>query len=180
MTQPGKRPSGLTVIAWLWIVSGALMGLGALLGTFAYSIVLDAELDPALTANAPAGLQLASPALGGFDLLLGAQVVVAVLSLWAGVALLRLRSWARTAIEALSWLGLLYCVGFGIFWIYLWGSITGQMPPDQMPVDPGTMRTIGAIIGVVLAAVFAIPLYLMIRYLRGPEARAATRSTRPA
>lgn len=173
MGQPGKRPTGVTVTAWLWIVSGALMAVSGLMGAFAYSALQRVETYPGFPANASSGLGVATTMLEYFDLLLVAQTMVAILALWAGIALLQLKAWARTTIEALSWLGLLYCLGFGVAWIYLWVSMTSRMPRGQIPVDPATLEMIGAVAGVVITALFAIPLYLMIRYLRGTEVRAA-------
>jgi hypothetical protein len=105
--------------------------------------------------------------------LLAFQSVVALISIWAGVSLLRLRAWAKTAIEGLSWLGLLYTVGFGVYWLYMWISMAGQMPGDVGQIDLDMFRTMGAVLGVVVTVTLAIPLGIMIWYLRGKEVREA-------
>ncbi len=57
----------------------------------------------------------------------------------------------------------------------MWLAMSSQIPPGA-PVPGGAdMFTImGAAVGVVVIALFAIPLLIMIRYLRGSEARTAT------
>lgn len=34
-----KRPTGITITAWLWIVMGGLMIMGSLMGGFAYMMI---------------------------------------------------------------------------------------------------------------------------------------------
>ena len=108
-----------------------------------------------------------------FGVLLLLQGIVALVAIWAGVSLLRLQQWARTTIEVLCWLALLYTVGFAIYWVYTWVSMPGQAPTHGAPVEPVLFQLMGAVMGVVVTAVFAVPLWIMIRYLRGAEVRTA-------
>ena len=78
--------------------------------------------------------------------------------------------------EVLSWLAFLYTVGFGIFWVYMWVSMTGQVPTHGAPINAQSFQLMGAVMGVIVIAVFAVPLWIMIRYLRGAEVRAAIAS----
>lgn len=174
-----KRPTGITITAWLWIVMGILMVPTGLMGGFAYSTMQHMGPPPTVPPDMPPGFALMTGMFRYFGFLLIAQTVVAILAIWGGIALLKLKAWARTTIEVLSWLTLLYCLGFGIFWIYLWISMTGQMPKGGAPVDTNMFQIMGAVMGLVITAVFAVPLWIMIRYLRGAEVRTAIQMAQP-
>ncbi len=124
----------------------------------------------------PAGFAMMNSIFQYFGVLLLLQGIVAVVAIWAGVSLLRLKQWARTTIEVLSWVAFLYTVGFGIFWVYMWVPMTGQVPTHGAPVNAESFQLMGAVMGVIVTAVFAVPLWIMIRYLRGAEVRAAIAS----
>ena len=104
--------------------------------------------------------------------LLAVQCAIAVIAIWAGIDLLRLKAWARSAIETLCWLGVVWTVGFGIYWVYMWISMTGQTPSGAVPPGGDSFQVMGAVMGVVGMLMFAVPLGIMIRYLRGSEVRA--------
>ena len=164
------RPTGITIIAWLWIATGVLMGLSAAMGGLAYSIMQDA---PKLDSNLPSEFGLLGFVLENIGLLIALQCVVVLISIWAGASLLRLRAWAKVAIEGLSWLGLLYIVGFGVYWLSVWFSIGGRMSGDSGESGLDMVQTIGAVTGVVVTLTFAVPLGVMVWYLRGREVRDA-------
>jgi hypothetical protein len=149
------------------------MTLSGLMAAFAFSFMQQAGPPPPPPPDAPAVMGFMHVVFANFGVLVVVQLVVAVLGLAAGVALLYRKAWARTALEVLSWLGFLYCVGFGIFWLYMWITMTGQIPEGQGQPDMASFRWMGAIMGIVITLVFAVPFAIMIRYLRGREARAA-------
>jgi hypothetical protein len=169
-----RRPVGIAIAAGLWIAMGALMILGAVMGGFAYFMmnVMGPPLPPP-SANMPPAFAMMESIFQYFGVLIVLQFILAVIAIWAGVALLRLKPWARATIEILSWLAFLYTVGFGIFWVYLWCSMTGLMPKDDTSINSEMIQIMGMVMGVVITAMFAVPLGIMIRYLRGTEARAA-------
>lgn len=167
-----KRPTGITITAWLWIVMGGLMIFSAVMGGFAYTMMGNMSPPPSSSSKMPAEFAVMNSIFQYFGVLLLLQGIAAVVAIWAGVSLLRLKQWARTAIEVLSWIAFLYTVGFGIFWIYMWVSMTGHVPAGAA-VNVGSFQVMGAITGVIVTAVFAVPLWMMIRYLRGVEARTA-------
>jgi len=101
------------------------------------------------------------------------QFLVALLAIVSGIYLLRLHPWARTAIEILSWLAFIYSVGFGIYWVYMWISMTGNMPQSAASENAKTFQIMGTVMGIVVISIFSVPLGMMIRYLRGPVVRTA-------
>lgn len=166
-----KRPTGITITAWLWIVMGGLMMFSAVMGGVAYSMMGEMGAPP--STEMPPEFALMNSVFQNFGALLLIQGCVAIVAFWAGISLLRLRQWARTTIEILSWIGFLYTVGFGIFWIYMWVAMTGQVPTQGGSDGADSFQLMGAVMGGIVTAVFAVPLWIMIRYLRGAEMRDA-------
>jgi hypothetical protein len=166
-----KRPTGITITAWLWIVIGALMLLSSVMAGFAYSTMRSMNMPP--PSEVESGFAAMDFFFRNFLLVLGAQGVLSFVAVCAGIALLRLRSWGRTAIYVLSWIAFLYTVGFGVFWLYMWISMTGQATSARAQVGAASFQWMGAAMGAIITAVFAAPLWVMIRYLRGIEVRTA-------
>ena len=149
------------------------MLFSAVMGGFAYSMMREVGTPTAADGNAPPGFGLMYLMFENFSVLLVVQCVVAVVAIWAGIDLLRLKAWARLAIEVLCWLAVLWTVGFGIYWIHMWISMTGQAPISAGPAGSHAFQVMGVVMDVVATLVFAIPLGIMIRYLRSREARSA-------
>lgn len=165
------RPTAITVIGWLFIGCGALAILS---GAFAVviSIVAPPPAEPpAKTADAPLPFQIVGRIFDYMGLLGAVQIVIAALMIWSGAAFLRLRAWARTVIEAITWLGLLYTLSFGAMWIYLVSTIwrEAEAAPDAMNVFFPMFIGMGA--AVILS--FAIPLVVILRVVRGRAVREA-------
>jgi len=169
-TDQSARPTGITVTGWVWVVIGAFMLFSALMGGLGYLMMRQPGMQGADLLREFALMNLV---FQNFGVLVAVQCVIAVAALWAGIDLLRLKAWARSAVEVLSWLGLLWTVGFGVYWIYMWTSMTGQAPAEA-----DAFQLMGAVMGTVVTLVFAVPLAIMIRYLRSNEVRQAM--SRPA
>lgn len=165
-TDSSARPTGITIIGWLWLVIGAFMLFSALMGGLGYSMMRQPGMQSA--ADLPREFALMNWVFQNFAALVAVQCVIAVVALWAGIDLLRLKAWARSAVEVLCWVGVIWTLGFGIYWVYMWISMAGQAPAAA-----DASRWIGAAMGAVVTLVFAVPLAIMIRYLRGNEARQA-------
>jgi hypothetical protein len=179
-TTSSTRPMGITITSWLWIVAGAFITFGAVMGGVAYSLMRQTDKPGIQGSDAPAGFWLMNLMLQNFGAVLAAQFVIAVVAICAGIDLLRLKSWARSAIEALCWLGVLWTIGFGIYWVYMWISMSSQMPSGAVPAGGNTFQVMGVVMGIVATLMFAIPLGIMIRYLRGHEVRGAIAGHTPA
>jgi hypothetical protein len=72
---------------------------------------------------------------------------------------------------------LVYVVGFGLFWISTWSTITGEFPQQGAPFDVETLRVVGLAVAIFITLAFAIPLGIMIKYLRGKVIREAMLSS---
>lgn len=166
VTVRSSRPAGITVIAWLWIVIGSLMIFSAVMGGIAYSMMPGAE-GPGLPAEVALRMAPMNLLLQNFLLVISVQFAIAVLAVWSGVGLLRQHGWARSLVEGLSWLGLLWTVGVGGYWVYMWTSVTSQTSGSDM------FHVMGAAMGAFGTLTLAVPLGIMIWYLRSDEARKA-------
>ncbi len=166
------RPAGVVAIAWLWIVGGILLLISALL-TWAVLTLFESALPPASApAHAPAEIVLINTLLNNMGVLVWSQVAIGALSIYAGTQFLKLRLWARIAIEALTWISLVYVLANGAYFLYMWESIVIDLS-KQLMVDGDALRITGYVTVVTLTVVFAVPLGFMIKYLRAPAVRQA-------
>jgi len=180
MTTPSKRPTAVTVLGWIFIAGGALMLIGGGLGLVSFTIMGDLmrASPPPISESDPWPLRFISASLfrytGALCLL---QLLVATLTIISAANFLRLRAWARAALEAITWLGLIGAIGFGIFWVTWWLGMTARISTEfadsglAMPI-PG-FTAFGAIAGSLGTAFYAAPCVLLIWLLRGRTVRQA-------
>lgn len=152
-----KRPTCVTVIGWAWIVLGGLMAMSSAMVGLTVLSWNDELLAP---PDAPFLLR-------SFPLLVAAQALVGVSGLFAGVQFLKLRAGARTALELLTWLLLVYLAVFGAWWLFSWTSMAAGRADG--------FGLMGALMGVFITAVYGIPVVIMLRYLRGAKVASAMR-----
>jgi len=188
MSQAGKAPALLRTIAWLSIAMGALMALSSFMGLWVAAAAPAAMPQAMAQASALLGSGVdtngmnavadqAMSLLSYLRWLAIAQLPLAALVLWSGIDLLRLRPWARTANEAFCWLTLLFLALYALYalWQWLWPAAAPQAGDMQelVGIDMAGLRTMMFVVEIVVLAVFAFPTLAMLRYLRGPQARAA-------
>ncbi|HEX9625527.1 MAG TPA: hypothetical protein VGA00_01155 [Acidiferrobacterales bacterium] len=166
-------PAGVRLVAWTWIVSGALIVLAGVSTAQLARVMTSMMGEAGLGAGGMPGLE-AMAGMGAHGVWWAAlQVAVGALAVIAGVYFLKLRPWARNALEALSWLSVLSVVGFGILWHRAWTALTANLQVPGVVIDPAQLQLAGWIIGAVAAIIVVVPLVLMIRYLRGSTVRRA-------
>lgn len=166
----------MRLIAWAWILSGLLNGFGALAGVFSAGL-----LHGLATTGVPQAAQSLGGALGTSRYAVASalfQLALSVVAVLAGIDFLRLKAWARTALEWLSWLSLAYLAVAMIYWWRFWNAFTASGSFAGVSVDLAPYRTPGLILGALLIAALAVPLGLMIRALRGPAVRRALAAAR--
>jgi len=171
-----KRPTSVTVIAWIFIGLAALMILSGAMALAMFTFIKyssgGAFAPPPSDELGPFGL--AALLMEHFDLLALFQINIAVFIIISSIYFLKLRSWARTALEVVSWLGLTYVVGFSLFWIASWIFMSSSGPRGQgASAEPLIFGIFGAIMGIVVMAVYAAPLIAIIWFLRGKTIREA-------
>jgi len=172
MEAEAARPKSVKVISWVWISTGILTVFSSLMSFFSLAMMqemLGSEAFP--LEQIPPDLQaLLKPmmlVLDNFELIMVLQLVVAIFAIVSGVYFLKLRKWARTAMEALTWLAVAYTVVLGVYGVYLWVSTIGGIPVDQLPPGMENLKYIGVMIGVVVSLIFCVPFVIMLVKLRG-------------
>jgi hypothetical protein len=170
-----KRPTSVTVITWIFIAGAILMILSGGMGFAAFSFMKQTTGGiPPVPEDIPGQLGVMQFVFQHFELIAMVQVALAIFIIIASIQFLRLRRWGRTALEVIAWLGLVYVVGFGIFWVASWIGITSSIPLTEGTSGPPPMFGIfGAIMGSVVALIWAVPLVVIIIFLRGKTIRGA-------
>lgn len=171
-----ERPTSVTVIGWIWIVLGILMFLSAGMGLLAF------VAQRAMIADMPSPPE-ELPGMHGviwrlfqyFHIFAAVQILLAALIIVAGIHFLKLRAWARTCLEVVSWLGLTYVLGFGAFWLFMWVSMSTQIGEIPEPFPGDAFAWVGVMMGIVVITTSAVPLIVVIKFLRGATIRNAVR-----
>ena len=155
------------MIGRIWLVLAVLSVLRA-----AGNLIVWAVLHPAVPSLMGA-LNDREPRLRFLQPVFGHFVAVNVLVLLASVAvafcaweLLRLRSWARPAIQTISGFALVYVVCLGLLWTWTWTKV----PPESVAhahANRGLFLAGGLVLGLIFAAGFAA----MIASLQNPRVR---------
>ena len=172
------RPTAITIIAWVFIALGILMLLIASLAIAAHMLMkaMAGGNMPLPAENAPAPFRFMARIFRHFDVLAYFQIALASFIMLAGYYFLKLRNWARAALEVVSWLGAAYIIGFGIFWITAWTGATATMPAaEQVPELPRLFSIFGVIMGAVVTISMAAPIGVAVWYLRSKTVRDAVR-----
>jgi hypothetical protein len=175
---PRKRPTAITVIAWVAIVGGVFMLLGGVLGAemFSFMTAMGGDTFPAVAETASGPLRPMAVVFRHFDHLAPAQAILAGFVIIAGIYFLKLRAWARTFLESICWLGITYGIAFGTYWVFVWDDLSISSPvPDQGPGMPRPFGLIGAAIGAVVTLFNLAPLAVAVWFLRSKKVRDAVR-----
>lgn len=170
-----QRPTAITVIGWLYVGFGLLMALGGAFGLVMSFAMPTPHTDLSTQPDMPAPFKLMSHLFDYFWVAAGVQLLVAVLMIVAGAAFLKLKPWSRPVLEGVAWAGLLYDIGFGVFWIWGVSSMGARNPPAGQAPETAFFAGFLAF-GVVLILAFAVPPIVVIRSLRGATVRQALTS----
>ena len=155
-----KRPTCVTVIGWVWIILGSLMFFSAIMALFSSVLIGQmSQSDPEALKDMPAIFKY-------FPLIAIGQIGIAILGFVSGISFLKLKIWARNVLEVLTWLLLLFIVGFMIFWVFNWISMTSGHGPRGFGI-------MGAVMGVAITGIYGVPLGIMMKYLRGDKVKNA-------
>jgi hypothetical protein len=173
------RPRPVTIIGRLWLVLAVLFLCKAIVNLAVWKVLQPDA--PSLIGDALAEapkLRVVRP------LLTHITAVMTVQALWwifVGVAafgLLRLRPWARVAIQGVCCFLLVYATGFEVFWAVIWPTLPAQ---NASAIAFGTSyRTLALVGGLTVCAAVSAGLIWIIILLRGPRVRAAFGTGREA
>ncbi len=146
-----KRPTSITVIGWAWIVIGGLMLISSVPALF-MSVSLNSDPSFQEQEDIPFVFRY-------FVYFAFLQCLFSVVGIISGVNLLKMKLWARNALEILSWILLVSLVFFLIYWSINWLSFQEEIPDDSSSY-------IGLIMAIMITSIYGVPLIIMIRKLR--------------
>jgi hypothetical protein len=167
-----ERPRAVTIIGRLWLVLAVLLFCKAVVNLAIWKVLQpDApSLIGDALANAPK-LSFLRPILSHIT------AVIAVQALWwifvgaAALGLLRLRPWARLAMQGVCGFLLLYFLGFEMFWALVWPNLpSGSARGVALGVSS---RLVALVAGLTVCAAASAGLIWIIVLLRRPRVRAA-------
>ena len=164
---PPGRPAPVGVTGWLCAILGGVMILSAAvlaLGAFARRTLEEQGLDPFAPVEEALD-PLSRMVLRNLEALSAIQFLLGIVTLVVGIGFLRLRSWARPALEILAWVTLAASLASGA-----WGILAWLGPGSSAPV-PSLGGVAAPVAGMVLTLAQCVVCALVIRYLRTEEIR---------
>jgi hypothetical protein len=172
---PEKKSASIAVIAWSYILLALFVILVSGLSIFGSQYVNEQmETMPHEILESLPGMLFIMQHSGSLLIL---QTICAIFMLIVGIEFLRLRAWARTAIEILSWLCIVFAVMIVLFFITTWINIVSQMMAfEGNDGSSSALNVLGIGVGIILMVLFVIPLLIIIRALRGKAIRDAVSS----
>ena len=171
-----KRPAVVTFVGWAYVLVSLLMLLSGLMGIVAVILVEAAGREglPKALEGAPAMFYVTLVFVRHFGALAFLQVVVASLVLFCAAKFMRLRAWARSALELFTWLSLLGLLSSGFLVVRAWLKMTSEMPPAMTaPLSSGSFTLLGAALWGAFMLLLAACAGLLLWALRSRTVREA-------
>jgi hypothetical protein len=172
-----RRSGTLAALAWSFIAAGGLLAAGGVAGLF-WAGPLKAHPEQSLIygllRDLPDGRAIWNTCMRWWVPASWAQIALAVPVLWAGVDLLRLKAWARVALEWGTWVSCLGVAAYGAFM-----SVTGTRLLSLMSESDGPSLGVRLLFWAMMALItglLAAPLVLTALFLRRREVREACRN----
>lgn len=170
-----SRPASIQVIGGLYLAGGILSTLSGLLGYLAAPAQISLTLQS--FPDAPSGSNPLSAFLSFIQhlrLLVGIQTAISTFTLIVAWQFLKLRDWARTALEGLSWFCLLLGMAAEGLWIWYWRRALTRIPSlEELPDLHSTFLTVGWVLSSLLFLVWILPLVIILVFLRGSKIKQA-------
>lgn len=157
-----KRPTAVSVIGWFWIIVGGFMTLASV------SVLLQEPPSESLIREMSKDSSLGAWVFRHYVLFALLQVAVAQVAIVSGIGFLRLRKWARIALEVLSWLGVAFV-----------GAIVVKMIFMAFAYCRGCSVIVVAMGVAMISAIYLVPLWFILRSLRSQKVRDAVASPLP-
>ena len=164
---------GAAIIGWIFFAAAILMMLSSIMAFLAFASMSSMGRGAhSIPEDAPKVFAFIFRYFGIFAAI---QLLLAIFILIASIEFLKLRAWARTALEVVSWLGLIYVISFGIFWVFNWVSMTAGTPASGQSGSgpPPVFRMLGMAMGIFVTLFWAAPPVVLIIFLRSAAVRNA-------
>ncbi|MEP6769958.1 MAG: hypothetical protein ABJC61_14895 [Acidobacteriota bacterium] len=171
-SDPPERPRAVTVIGWTAFVIAALFVARALIDLVIWRVMRPAI--PALLESS-FGREPAPPYLRPLlEHLTELKIAQAIFWSFVGagaIGLLRLRAWARVAMQAACGLLACYCAVFAFVWIRAWSGVPAEARHSGELSDAHRAILLSGALG--LCLLFAGGLATVVFLLRGERVKAA-------
>jgi hypothetical protein len=157
------RPRAVTTLGWVLVGFSALAAVSALLGLIMLLVMktwAPGGFPPPKLAADPRSASL----LRLFQYVTtfaAVQAGIAGFSVYAGVAFLKLRPWARAYFEVVSWLSMAWAVGFGVVWLTAFTGITAGLSRTAPGGVTNTVMVAGVLSTVGSVAVPVVLIWLL-------------------
>ena len=170
-----KRKSSAVfgALGWCWLAIGGMMFLSG-----GMALLVSTIMDRTVSGGFPPRADKFPPQFAPmfvifqhFGIFASIQLVVAAFIFFTATQFMARREWARHILLVFSILGLTYVIGFGIFWIHMWTSVTETATASAPNKVPAGFATIGLVGGIVNMVLFSVPPILSIIALRGKTVR---------
>ena len=158
-----KKPVSVTIIAWIWIVVAIKMLLSAI------RILKKGYPEPLENVSNP--FKIMDVFLRHFETVGIISIIISIFIIIIAFYFLKLRAWAKTAIETISWLGLIYFTCLGIYGLFIWKEIVSFV--KETNTQMGSFIFISHVATSVFVVLIIIALIVMIIFLRGKTIRDA-------
>jgi hypothetical protein len=165
-TEPEfERPRAVTIIGRIWLVVAVILAAKSLLDLVVWKV-----LQPVLPLLVQLGGQAAPSRI--FDPLLAhlTEIKLAQALAWTAVAVaafyfLRLRRWARVAVQAICWIGLAYVSCVGVVWAAAYSRIpaAGVVAHSSAPATHRTLLLLGGLLVCVVLIAGLIATIVLLR-----------------
>jgi len=177
MTRPRDRPLAVTIIGWIFLVIATLLIVLGVFVLLSYHVFFSSKFNQALplAEDAPRWAKLGVVYLRYSLVSWHAATLLSVFVLVAAVQFLKLRAWARTALEVVSWLCIAGTLGSWIFLLPVWARIASEpagAPAKGAPAFPA-FNILGVATSMAYMLLSLVPAAVMIYFLRSKTVRGA-------
>lgn len=179
MTQTNdaaRTPVSVSLVAYGFIGLGMIGVISSGLSFFTVPLMKKILIDIAAGYDQP--LLDLTPALNVMryaPLTAVGSIILGLFTIYVSAQFIRLRSWARLALEVFSWTGLVLSILIAVLFVYAFINLDPMLVLFDDPVFARMLRTM-IVLCTAIAIFFIVPNFLLVVYLRSKKVRQAMRS----
>jgi hypothetical protein len=172
ISEPAEPPRAVKWIGWIWLILAVLFLFRSLLDIAVWSVLrpVASSIFSEAERQSPE-LAFFRPLFEHLTVIKVVESIASILVAFTAVQFLRLRPWARIAMQTVGWLVLGYLVCFGALWAEVWVRTVALHS-----ATPSSSRTASLIAGLAVCALLVSGLLAMIALLRRAHVRETFRS----
>lgn len=171
-----KRPSSVTMIGWLFIIVATCMLIsgGMSFMVFISMKLIGVDISQQMPKEMQGPFGFMEIIVKHFSLMLFLEIMFSLFVMISAIQFLRLKAWGRTALEAISWLGLVYLVSLGIIFVFSWIRVVSSVVVVKTAFGPPLIFAMFLLIASIAnIAIWGVLLIFIIKLLRGKTIKEA-------